>query len=374
MIAQPIIRDDQSEALPSSVVYGEGPHTVEVIEGPNQGMILRFTTTILIGRTSRCNLVIESGGVAQEHARVELRYDRWTVANLNPDMVTLKNGSPIQVAGAASNDILTIGPTRLRLSFDASADRRRDLANLSFFGRHKRLLVVGLGLLILVPLVFLTVFRTMHRETRLQQQWAKELVADDTQDMCRLSTLLFQARRLVDTGHDEEAKERLRSILRLECGNEEAQRLLDTIQDKENSQANLTRQRALRTARTREAVQPSLREAEMHLAAGDIAGTRSALGAALAIDPDLPEAADILFNIEIREKAAQQVAQKQANTVLVHQEQLTALRDEAAADLANGAKFKAIRAYRQILQMETAPARQAEIRKKIAALQKSLSD
>lgn len=375
MIAQSTSRADQSEALDTPVVYGEGPHAVTVIEGPNQGLILRFTTTILIGRTSRCNLVIESGGVAQEHARIELRYGRWTVANLNPEMVTLKNGTPIQVAGVADNDILTIGPARLCLSFDAATDGRPASFRETVFAHKKLLLMTGLGLLVLLPLLFFLAasYRT-PRATHLQTEWAKELVAADTQDMCRLSTLLFQARRLADSGQDEEAKARLRSILHIECGNQEAQQLLEAIQDKENSRINQIQQRKRRTALTRKMVQPYIDDAERCLAADDLAGAQAALGAALAIDPNLPEADDILSEIEIRANVRQKKIEARTENVRLRQEQLTALQNEAEAAMVKGATFKALLVYRQILELETVPARQAAVRKKITALQKVLSD
>jgi len=339
-IAQLIAYDGENEEQSQPVVHGDGPHAVEVIEGPDQGMIMRFTTSLLIGRAERCDLVIEAGGVAQEHTRIEVRYGRWTAVNLNPDMRTLKNGAPVQVSGVVDGDVLTVGPARLRLAFDAAGHVRCGSTRKPWSGRKKWLLAAGIGLLVLVPLAVLLATYSTSRESRLQTEWAKELVEDNTKDMCRLSSLLFQARHLAEAGNNEEAKERLHSILRLECGNEEAKQLLESIEGKENARAELARQRELHTALTREAVQPHLREAEHSMAIGDMAGARAALGAALAIDPNLPEANDILNNIEIRDQALRQASEEKANKARQQQDHLRALQKEAAANLQNGAPFK----------------------------------
>ena len=338
-IAQLIAYDGENEEQSQPVVHGDGPHAVEVIEGPNQGMILRFTTSLLIGRAGRCDLVIEAGGVAQEHTRIEMRYGRWTAVNLNPEMRTLKNGAPVQVAGVVDGDVLTIGPSRLRLAFDAAGHGRYGSTRSPWSGLKKWLLAAGIGLLVLVPLAVLLASYSTSRESRLQTEWAKELVEDNTKDMCRLSSLLFQARHLADAGKNEEAKERLHSILRLECDNEEAKQLLGSIEDKENARAELTRQRELHTALTREAVQPHLREAEHRMAIGDLAGARAALGAALAIDPNLPEANGILSDIEIRNKALRQAPEGKVDNARKRQEGFRALQKEAVANRKNGAPF-----------------------------------
>jgi tetratricopeptide (TPR) repeat protein len=373
-IAQLIAYDDENEEQSQPVVHGDGPHAAEVIEGPNQGMCMRFTTSLLIGRADRCDLVIKAGGIAQEHTRIEMRYGRWTAVNLNPEMRTLKNGAPIQVSGVADGDVLTIGPSRLRLAFDEAGNDPCDTTPTSWFGRKKRLLVASVGLFVLVTLAVLLAAYSTSRESRLQTEWAKELVADNTKDMCRLSSLLFQARHLADTGNYEEAKERLHNILRLECGNEEAQRLLESIEDKEKNRAELIRQRELRTALTREAVQPHLRDAEHRMSVGDMAGARAALGAALAIDPNLPEANGILSDIEIRKKALRQASEGKVDNARQRQEELRALQKEAAANLKSGAQFKALLAYRRIAELETYPARQAEVRRKIESIQASLTE
>jgi len=373
-IAQLIAYDGENEEQSQPVVHGDGPHAVEVIEGPNQGMLMRFTSSLLIGRAERCDLVIEAGGVAPEHTRIEMRYGRWTAVNLNPDMRTLKNGAPVQVSGVVDGDVLTIGPARLRLGFDEAGHSRYGATRTPWSGRKKRLLVAGIGLLILVPLALLLATHSTSRKSRLQTEWAKELVEDSTKDMCRLSSLLFQARHLVNTGKNEEAKERLRSILRLECGNEEAQRLLESIENNEKNRAEQSRQREIHTAQTREAVQPHLREAEHRLAIDDMAGARAALGAALAIDPNLPEANGILNDIEIRNNALRQASEgKTDNAARQRQEQLHALQKEAAVNLKNGAQFKALLVYRRIAELETNPSRQAEVHRKIEALQASLT-
>jgi len=323
-IAQLIAYDGDNEEQSQPVVHGDGPHAVEVIEGPNQGMIMRFTTSLLIGRAERCDLAIEAGGIGQEHTRIEMRYGRWTAVNLNPEMRTLKNGAPIQVSGVVDGDVLTIGPSRLRLGFDEAGHSRYESTQRPWSSRKKLLLVASIGLLVLVPLAVLLMPHSSSRESRLQTEWAKELVEDNTKDMCRLSSLLFQARHLADTGKNEEAKERLHSILRLECGNEEAQRLLESIESKENARAELARQRELHTALTRAAVQPHLREAEHRMAIGDMAGARAALGAALAIDPNLPEANDILSDIEIHNKALRQTSEGKDDNTRQRQRKLRA--------------------------------------------------
>jgi pSer/pThr/pTyr-binding forkhead associated (FHA) protein/tetratricopeptide (TPR) repeat protein len=365
---------DRTEFRPRPVLTGEGQNAVEILSGPGQGAVRRFGDRLLIGRSTRCDLVIDDPTVSREHLLIEFRDGRFTAANQNARNITLKNGAAIQKDVLANGDVLTIGPAEVRLTLGGQGRQAAGGGLAARLTRHPKLLAAaGIGLFLLIAgIFFLSSPAPSPRDAVIEGERAKEQDAQDAEYMRKVMTLLIQARRLSTEGQDEQALARLTALLEIDSGNEEARRLQASIKDKlaaRDAEAQARRQEA-ETAR--EAAAPHVAEAERLLARGDTAGARQAVDQALAVAADLPEARGLVTRIGDAEAAARRAIEEKARTAAQGREHLIGLYDEAAAALAANEGYRALTIYRRLAEEETEPARAEAARKKAAEIQDAL--
>ncbi|QLA14667.1 FHA domain-containing protein [Desulfolutivibrio sulfoxidireducens] len=365
---------DRTRFRPRPTFVGEGPNAVEVMEGPGQGTIRRFEARVMIGRSARCDLVLDDPTVSREHLLIEFRDGRFKAVNQNPNNATLKNGAPIQSAVVATGDILTIGPARLRLALSGSGGTAAGQGLLArLLGDKKLLVVAGVVLfLVIAALFFLGGPEKTPHEAVVAGERTKERAIEDAEYMRKVMTLLIQARRLADEGQDEQAMARLTALLEIDSGNEEAKELAASLRTRIDARAAEARQREAQAQAAREKALPLLQNARDLLAAGDVPGARQALEQAQATGADLPEAREVLSGIEAREEAARREAEERKRAETEERAHLVALYDEAEAALAADAPYRALVAYRRLAEEETDPGRAAVVRKKAAEIQDAL--
>lgn len=365
---------DRTEFKARPAMAGEGKNVVEILSGPGQGGMRRFESRILIGRSTRCDLVIDDPTVSREHLVIELHGDRMTAINQNANNTTLKNGAPIRKEAVASGDILAVGPARLRLTLAAGASQGPAAALLARLSRHPKALAAGgvAAFLVVVGLFFLSSPDTTPRDAVMEGERAKEQSMQDAEYMRKVMTLLIQARRLAAEGQDEQALARLTALLEIDSGNAEAKRLSAEIKDKIASRQaeELARQREIQQAR--EAALPHLTEAQRLLGENDAVGARQALEQARATAPDLAEVQDLLARINALEDQVRREAEEREQAELQKRAHLVALYDEAAAALKADQGYQALVIYRRLADEETDPARADAARKKAAEIQDAL--
>jgi|GEM_PF-2085331 len=365
---------DRTEFRPRPVIAGEGQNTLEILSGPGQGGVRRFESRVLIGRSTRCDLVIDDPTVSREHLLIEMHGARMTAVNQNANNTTLKNGAAIQKDVLASGDVLTIGPAEVRLTLGGQGRQAVGGGVAARLMRNpKALAAAGIGLfLVIAGIFFLSSPATSPRDAVIEGERAKEQDIQDAEYMRKVMTLLIQARRLSAEGQDEQALARLTALLEVDSGNEEARRLEASIKDKltaRQAEAEAGRQAA---ALARESAAPHVAEAERLLARGDAAGARQAVGQALAVAADLPEAQGLLTRIEDAEAAARRGIEEKAQTAAKGREHLIGLYDEAAAALKANEAYRALTIYRRLAEEETEPARAESARKKAVEIQDAL--
>jgi pSer/pThr/pTyr-binding forkhead associated (FHA) protein len=363
---------DHTEYRVRPTFVGEGQNAVEILAGPGQGTIRRFGARLLIGRATRCDLVIDDATVSREHLLLESRGGQWMAVSRSPKNVTLKNNLPIQSDQVVTGDILTIGPSRLRLALLAKPTTRFVVPEnlMRLVGNKKLLLGAAIGLFVLVlALFFLSKPAKTPQQAVVESEWGKQRAMQDAEFMRKVSTLLIQARRLYEEGQDEQALARLTALLELDAGNEEAQRLIASIRSRTEAKAATAKQRQEQAAQAREKALPFVREAERLLTAGETARAKAAVEQALALDANLAEAQALVTKIEAQEQAGRLQAEKQAKIATAKREQLLGIYAEAEADLAANAPYKALVVYRRLAEEETDPGRAAAARKKAAEIQ-----
>lgn len=365
---------DHTEFRARPTFSGKGENAVEVLSGPGQGVIHRFQAQLLVGRAARCDLVIDDATVSREHLRIDGRGGRWLAVSCNAKNPALKNGVPFQTTPIATGDTLTLGPARLRLVLSkpqaglALPPRLRLL-----LGDKKRLAATGIGIfLLLLLLFFLSRPSTTPQEAVVADDWAKQRAQKDTEFMNRVSTLLIQARRLHDEGRDDQALTRLDSLLAIDAGNGEALRLKSEIQAGMEKRTAEDKSRREQATQALERAKPHVQRAERLLAADDAAGARAAAQAALAQAPDAAEVRQILEAIDAREAEDRRKAAEKAQAATARRQELTGLYDEAAADLADDALYKALTLYRRLGEEEATEPARAAARKKAAEIQDAL--
>lgn len=365
---------ERTQFRPRPTFVGEGPNAVEVVEGPGQGTIRRFGNRVIIGRSSRCDLVLDDPTISREHLLIEFRDGRFKAVNQNPNNTTLRNGAAIQTAVVATGDILTVGPARLRLALSgpgASVPGAGILARLT--GNPKLLAVAGVIVFLVITAVFLLSSPgKAPQDAVVEGERAKERAIDDAEYMRRVMTLLVQARRLADEGQDEQALARLAALLEIDSGNEEARKLEATLRGRMEARAAEARQREAQAQAVRDKVLPLVQEARELLAAGDTAGARQVLPQAGDVGADLPEVREVLADIESREQAARREVEERKKAQAAERGHLVALYDEAEAALAADAPYRALVAYRRLAEEETDPGRAAAVKKKAAEIQDAL--
>lgn len=365
---------DRTQFRPRPTFIGEGPNAVEVMEGPSQGTIRRFGNRVMIGRSSRCDLVLDDPTISREHLLIEFRDGRFKAVNQNPNNATLRNGAAIQSSVVSTGDILSIGPARLRLALSgpgASASGAGILARL--IGNPKLLAVAGVVVFLVITAVFfLSSPQKAPQDAVVEGERAKERAIDDAEYMRRVMTLLVQARRLADEGQDEQALARLAALLEIDSGNEEARKLEATLRGRMESRSAEARQREAQAQAVRDKVLPLVQKARELLTSGDTAGARQVLAQAGEVGADLPEVRAVLADIESREQALRREAEERKKALTAERTHLVALYDEAETALAADAPYRALVAYRQLAEEETDPGRAAAVRKKAAEIQDSL--
>ncbi|MHC1711631.1 MAG: FHA domain-containing protein [Solidesulfovibrio sp.] len=363
---------DHTEYRVRPTFVGEGQNAVEILAGPGQGTIRRFGARLLIGRASRCDLVIDDATVSREHLLLESRGGQWMAVSRSPKNVTLKNNLPIHSAQVVTGDILTIGPSRLRLALLAKPTTRLVVPEslMRLVGNKKLLLGAAIGLFVLaLALFFLSKPAKTPQQAVVESEWGKQRAMQDAEFMRKVSTLLIQARRLYEEGQDEQALTRLTALLELDAGNEEARRLVASIQSRTEAKAATAKQRQEQSAQARAKALPFVREAERLLSAGDTAAAKASVGQALALDADLADAQALLARIEAKDQADRRQAEERTKATAAMREQLRAVYAEAEADLAANAPYKALVVYRRLAEEETDPVRAAAARKKAAEIQ-----
>lgn len=366
-------RTDRTEFRPRPAFSGKGPNAVEVVEGPGQGAIHRFESRLLVGRASRCDLVIDDPTVSREHLSLEGRGGRWQAVSRNPKNPALKKGIPFQAGALVTGDILTVGPARLRFVLakpKGGLALPPGLARL--LGRKRFLIGAGLGVFVLLlASFFLSRPAKSPQEAVVAGERDKLQAMQDSEYMRKVSTLLIQARRLHDEGRDGEALARLDSLLAIDAENGEALRLRAEIQAGQERRAAEDKSRREQAAQALERARPHLQKAERLLAAGDAAAARAAAQSALAEAPDAVEVRQFLDKIDAREASDQRQAAQKAKEVASRRQELTGLYAEAAAALEDDDLYKAMLLYRRLGEEEGEPARTAA-RKKAAEIQDAL--
>jgi pSer/pThr/pTyr-binding forkhead associated (FHA) protein len=88
-----------------------GPPTVEVARPPDE----LDGRPLLIGRSPRCDLVLDDPTVSRRHAELVPADDGWIVSDLSSTNGTRVNGWRIRRAAIALDDELMLGAQRLRL-------------------------------------------------------------------------------------------------------------------------------------------------------------------------------------------------------------------------------------------------------------------
>lgn len=367
-------RTDRTEFRPRPAFSGKGPNAVEILEGPGQGAIHRFESRLLVGRASRCDLVIDDPTVSREHLSLEGRGGRWQAVSRNPKNPALKGGIPFQAGTLATGDTLTVGPARLRFVLAKPKGGLALPPGLARLLGQKRFLVgAGLGVFVLLlASFFLSRPATSPQEAVVAGERDKLQAVQDSEYMRKVSTLLIQARRLHDEGRDGEALARLDSLLAIDAENGEALRLKADIQAGQEKRAAEDKGRREQADRALERARPHLQKAERLLAAGDAAGARAAAQGALAEAPDAVDVRQLLDKIDAREASDQRQATQKAQAATARRQELTGLYDEAAADLADDALYKALTLYRRLGEEEATEPARAAARKKTAEIQDAL--
>ncbi|HCR13460.1 MAG TPA: FHA domain-containing protein [Solidesulfovibrio sp.] len=367
------VQMDRTEFRSRPTFAGKGQNAVEILAGPGQGTIHRFEGHLLIGRAARCDLVIDDATVSREHLTIESRGGKWQAASRNPKNPALKNGIPFQSAYIATGDTLTVGPARLRLALSAPKPGiPLPPGLLRLFGNRKFLIGTGIGLFVLLAILsFLSQPAKTPQESVVESDWGKQRALKDAEFMHQVSTLLLQARRLHDEGHNEQALTRLDTLLGIDAANGEALRLKADIQAAIEAKAAEAKKRQVQAALAMEKVGPQIREAERLLAAGNTAGARALAEKAQAQAPDVAEVRAVLDTIEAKEAADQRQASQKAQAAAARHQELTGLYAAAAADLAADDLYKALLVYRRLGEEEAEPARTA-VRRKTAEIQDAL--
>jgi pSer/pThr/pTyr-binding forkhead associated (FHA) protein len=72
----------------------------------------------VIGRSRRCDLVIEDPNVSRRHAELQLRSPDWYVVDLGSTNGVAVNGRKVSSARLAPGDELALGTVRLRFNVD----------------------------------------------------------------------------------------------------------------------------------------------------------------------------------------------------------------------------------------------------------------
>jgi transposase-like protein len=71
---------------------------------------------LVLGRSSRCHVVISDDTVSRVHAELEQRAGRWVIRDLGSTNGTWVNGRRIEIAALDEDDVLVLGTARARLS------------------------------------------------------------------------------------------------------------------------------------------------------------------------------------------------------------------------------------------------------------------
>jgi len=323
---------------------------IQVATGPSKGASRPFATRVLIGRSKKCDLIIDDPTVSREHLRVERSEIGYVAVNLNAKNFTLLNGKEISSATVRDGDILQLGDTTLKLTLreDSFAPARSQ--------RSKRRLLLAVGLCLVLGLGFVAL-RLLSSPPAQREQAVIEEETRKQQDMERssqnqaLADQLTAANRFLGQGNIPAASDRFRAALKLDPANAEARSGLARCEKTlaEESNARLADQQ--RAMELKQQVAPLLTEANVRLSVKDYAGAKQHLLQAKAIAPEEGEIAALLARVETglaEEQAKKQQIEIERRTR--HEQAKKHLR--TAQEHKQASKhFPAIQAYDQFLAM-----------------------
>src|SRR5215217_3363393 len=87
------------------------PFQLTISEGKDAGKEFVFDQdSVLIGRTSECDVVLYDPGVSRKHCRLFLDGDAYSVEDQGSANGTLLNGTAVQTQALEDGDKLTLGP------------------------------------------------------------------------------------------------------------------------------------------------------------------------------------------------------------------------------------------------------------------------
>jgi pSer/pThr/pTyr-binding forkhead associated (FHA) protein len=72
----------------------------------------------VIGRSSRCDFVVDDPNVSRRHAELQRRGGDWYVVDLDSTNGVVVNGKPVRSAALAPGDEIALGTARLRFNVD----------------------------------------------------------------------------------------------------------------------------------------------------------------------------------------------------------------------------------------------------------------
>lgn len=94
-----------------------------VLEGSSVGEVYKIEKPLVIlGRESKCDIVIWEEGVSRQHAKIEKQNQSYVVTDMGSTNGTFVNGSPAMQTILIEGDKIQLGDVLLRFSFQDSID------------------------------------------------------------------------------------------------------------------------------------------------------------------------------------------------------------------------------------------------------------
>lgn len=342
------------DTLETTAVTGGAPglgNMVQVSSGPSKGKSKPFSTSILVGRSKHCDLVVDDPSVSREHLRVERSAAGYLASNLSAKNFTLLNGKQIAKATVRDGDVLTIGDSTLSLTL------REDLRPVQAKPRPRgRLLLalgaaLGLAALALGIRVALNAPPTQREQAVVAQETRKQADMERANQQQAFTEQLAAANRLLGQGNCPAASDRFRAVLKLDPNNAEAKAAIAGC-DKKLADEHYVRLAAeQRALELQQKIAPLLTEARVRLSAKDFAGAKQHLLQAQTL---APENADLMTMLA---RAEAELAQEQTRKLQIEAERKALLQNasklftEAAGLKQSGKLVDSLQTYQRALDM-----------------------
>jgi hypothetical protein len=106
-----------SAARPAEATPEEKVETRALLQMNGKTFVIDRPRTV-IGRSSRCDFVVDDPNVSRRHAELQRRDGDWYVVDLDSTNGVAVNGKPVRTAVLAPGDEIALGTARLRFNVD----------------------------------------------------------------------------------------------------------------------------------------------------------------------------------------------------------------------------------------------------------------